>query len=75
MNEDSKSLVETLFSTKKVKRKTMRIVISSLQQYMKEGVISNVKHVNSKQQLADAFTKKGGYCERLNDVLKKGKLE
>ena len=45
INEDSKSLVDTLFSTKKVKRKTMRIIVSSLQQYMKDGTISNVKHV------------------------------
>ena len=28
VNEDSKSLIESLYSTKKVKRKTMRVVIS-----------------------------------------------
>ena len=32
INEDSKSLVESILSTKKVKRKTMRLVISSIQQ-------------------------------------------
>ena len=36
INEDSKSLVESLNSTKKVKRKTMRLVISSIQQSMKD---------------------------------------
>ena len=74
VNEGSKSLVETLYSTKKVKRKTMRIVVSSLQQYMNKGIISNVKHVNTKQQLADVFTKKGGYRETLLNAPQKGKL-
>ena len=33
-NEDSKSLLESIYSTKKVKRKTMRVVISSIQQHL-----------------------------------------
>ena len=31
VNEDSKGLIDSLYSTRKVKRKTMRVVISSLQ--------------------------------------------
>ena len=74
VNEDSKSLVDTLFSTKKVKRKTMRIIISSIQQYINRGIISDVKHVTSRHQLADAFTKKGAFYEPLLKVLKEGKI-
>ena len=50
IKEDSKSLVDTLYSTKKVRCKTLRIIISSLQQYMREGTISEIKHVNSKDK-------------------------
>ena len=74
VNSDSKSLIDSLFSTKKVKRKTVRIIISSLQQYMHQGIISDIQHVTSRQQLADAFTKKGAFIEPLIEVLEKGKI-
>jgi hypothetical protein len=32
--EDSNSLLESIYSTKKVKRKTMRVVVSSIQQHL-----------------------------------------
>ena len=50
INEDSKGLVESIYSTKKVKKKTMRVVISSIQQYLKKGIITEVNHVQSKDQ-------------------------
>merc|ERR1712082_497958 len=59
VNTDSKSLLDSLYSTKKVKRKNMRVVISSLQQNIKNRVIKDVFHVKSKDQLGDVFTKKG----------------
>ena len=59
VNEDSLSLVESLYSTKKVKRKTMRVVISSIQQNMKQNIISKINHVKSADNVADVFTKKG----------------
>ena len=74
INEDSKSLVQSLESTKKVKRKTMRLVISSIQQSINNGTISNVIHVSSKDQLADMFTKKGVNSEKLMNCLKSGNL-
>ena len=74
INEDSKALVESLSSTKKVKRKTMRLVISSIQQNIREGKISNVKHVSSKSQLADVFTKRGVKSYLLLKVLNCGTL-
>ena len=66
--------MESLNSTKKVKRKTMRLVISSIQQSMKDGTISDVLHVNSQNQLADIFTKKGVNSEKLLECLAKGNL-
>ena len=75
VNEDSKSLIESLFSTKKVKRKTMRVIISSLQQHIRNGRIKDIHHVNSKQQLADIFTKKGVSSEYILDSVSSGTLE
>ena len=69
VNEDSKSLIESLLSTKKVKRKTMRLVISSLQQSIEDGIVSNVLHVSTKNQIADIFTKKGVNSEKLLECL------
>ena len=74
IKEDSKSLIESLYSTKKVKRKTMRVVISSIQQNIKNGIIKSVTHVSSKQQLADIFTKKGVSSHSLLSVIEDGSL-
>ena len=74
VNEDSLSLVESLYSTKKVKRKTMRVVISSIQQHLKQKVITEINHVKSADNIADIFTKKGVSVERLMNVLHKGSL-
>ena len=74
VNEDSKCLVESLYSTKKVKKKTMRLAISSLQQHIKEGVIKRINHVSSKDQLSDVLTKKGVLTDRMIDAVSKGTL-
>ena len=47
INEDSKSLVESIFSTKKVKRKTMRVVVSKIQEHLTHGIVTDVVHVSS----------------------------
>ena len=72
INDDSKSLIDSLYSTKKVKRKTMRVVISSLQQHMRTGRIKNIQHVSSKQQLADIFMKKGVSSDLILDTVTSG---
>ena len=53
---DSKSLLQSIYSTKKVKRKTMRVVISSIQQHLQNKILTNMQHVPN---IADVFTKKG----------------
>ena len=74
INEDSKSLVQSLSSTKKVKRKTVRLIISAIQQSIDDGTISDIIHVSSKEQLADIFTKKGVNSESLLKCLETGSL-
>ena len=64
--------IESLYSTKKVKRKTMRVVVSSLQQKIKSGRIKNVFHVQSSNQLADVLTKKGVSKENILNTVKQG---
>ena len=44
VNEDSLSLVKSIYSTKKVKRKTMRVVVAIVRQHLKRKRISDIKH-------------------------------
>ena len=68
-NTDSKSLLQSIYSTKKVKRKTMRVVISSIQQHIQNKVLTDVQHVSSKDNLSDIFTKKGVATDRILETL------
>ena len=73
-NTDSKSLLESIYSTKKVKRKTMRVVVSSIQQHLQQNIVAEVHHVKSSDNIADVFTKKGVATERIFETLKNGSL-
>ena len=75
INEDSKSLIQSLYSTKKVKRKTMRVIVSSLQQQMRNKRIKEIHHVRSNQQIADVFTKKGVSSDKILDKVSSSTLE
>ena len=75
LHTDSKSLLESIFSTRKVKRKTMRVVVSSMQQKIKEGKIKDVFHIGSKEQIADILTKKGVSNHLLLETLKTGSFK
>ena len=74
-NTDSKSLLQSIYSTKKVKRKTMRVVISSIQQNLQNRIIQDVHHVKSQDNVADIFTKKGVDNTRIKEVLHFGNLK
>merc|ERR1711954_593659 len=73
--EDSKSLIQSLYSTKKVKRKTIRVVISRIQQLIRDKTIMDTIHVKTKDQVADILTKRGVSCEKLHQILQEGKIE
>ena len=53
----------------------MRVVVSSIQQQMKSGIIKDIFHVKTQDQLADVFTKKGVKCQTIIDAVSKGKIE
>ena len=74
VKEDSKGLVDSLYSTRKVKKKTMRIIISSIQQYIKKGIIKDIIHVSSKDQLSDILTIKGVLSEKIIHAVSEGTL-
>ena len=53
----------------------MRVVLSCIQQQIKAGIVKDVHHVRSEDQLADVFTKKGVKNLKIIDAVSKGKLE
>ena len=73
-NVDSNSLLESIYSTKKVKRKTMRVVVSSIQQHLQNKILTEVYHVKSKDNIADVFTKTGVNPDRVPIALKSSSL-
>ena len=73
-NEDSNSLLESIYSTKKVKRKTMRVVVSSIQQHLQNKILTKIHHVKSKDNIADVFTKAGVNTDRVLNALQTGSL-
>ena len=74
VNEDSKVLIDSLYSTKKVRRKSMRVIISVIQQYLRNGTIQNIHHVNSHQQVAYIFTKYGVKSNNIKEAVSNGDL-
>merc|ERR1711954_164473 len=72
--DDSKSLIQSLYSTKKVKRKTVRVVISRIQQLIRNKTIMDTIHVKTKDQAADFLTKRGVSCDKLTKIPKEGKI-
>ena len=74
VNEDSKGLVDSLYSKRKVRTKSMRILLSCIQQYIKTGVIKEINHVSSKNQLGDIFTKRGVLNQNIIHAVSQGTL-
>ena len=70
---DSRSLYESLGSTKLVSDKRLRVEISALRQMVNKGEVS-VEWVEGAKQLADVLTKQGVSWKLLQFVLREGKL-
>ena len=62
---DNKSLVDSLYSTKQVDDKHLRINLAVLGDMLEQGEISSVTWVQSARQLANVFTKRGASAEPL----------
>lgn len=73
---DCRSLVDNLHSSNTVKEEKRLVQdISLLKEMMEKKEIDSVKHVFSKNNLADALTKRGASCQLLEDVLSSGYLK
>lgn len=71
---DNKSLVENIHSTKSVHDKKLRIDTACLKEMLKEGEISSLSWLDSKNQLADCLTKTGASSQGLREVLSSGRF-
>ena len=76
IKSDSKSLQDTLFSTKQIEEKMLRPTILAMKQMMIRNQIGRFDWVESYDCLADVLTKKGAPgTERLIKIIKTGENE
>ena len=66
---DSKSLVDSVYSSKTLEDNRLKIDICVLRDYLRLGEIESIEWVDTKQQLADSLTKSGASAENLLEVL------
>ena len=72
---DSRTLLDSINSTKQVDEKTIRHLISWIKQQKEEvKTIEQIDWVSSEKQLADVFTKKDAKTGPILSVVKKGTL-
>lgn len=69
---DCYSLKDAILSTKQVAEKRLRIEISSIRELLQQKKISEVKWIESENQLADCLTKKRTSCLNLLKALQTG---
>ena len=74
MKTDSKTLFDSLKSTKHVEEKTIRHLIAWQKQQVQERYIEKVDWVCSEEMLADVFTKKNVQSEPILKVISEGLL-
>ena len=68
---DNKSLVDSLYSTKRVDDKRLRIDMAVLRDMIDREEVFSVSWVDTHKQLADCMTKRGASTERLRAALTK----
>ena len=73
---DSKSLIESLQSSKQIEDKLLRPTIKWLKQMLDAKMVESIKWVDTKQCLADVLTKSGNdrLMSTLMDVMKSGEM-
>ena len=52
----------------------MRVIISVIQQYLKNGTIQDIRHVKTNQQITNIFTKKGVQSYNITHAISYGNL-
>ena len=71
---DSKTLCDSLHSSKQVDEKTIRHLVAWIKQQLETEVVKKIEWVTSCEQLADVFTKKNASTENILSVLAEGNL-
>ena len=71
---DSKTLLDSLNSTKQIDEKTIRHLIAWIKQQMEDKTISSIDWVCSKEQHADVFTKKNVKTDTILTIVSEGNL-
>ena len=69
---DNKSLVDALYSERMLKDKWLRLHILGISDMIEKGEVDKVQWIDSKNQLADALTKKGICRDRLIHSISRG---
>ena len=75
MFTDSKPLHESLYSTKQVDRKSIRHVIQMMKDSIERGEAHQFHWIDTKNMLADIFTKDSANSEVIRKVLEQGSLK
>ena len=73
MYTDSKTLFDSVKSSKQIDEKTFRIKIAEMKQSLQTGKLRSLNHVVTKNMLADCLTKSGANPGRLLSVLREGR--
>ena len=71
---DSKTLHDSLHSTKQVDEKTIRHLLSWIKQQIEEKTVQQIDWVCAEDQLADVFTKKNAKTDSILSVIQEGNL-
>ena len=66
---DSKSLVDSVHSSKTLEDNRLKIDICVLRDYLRLGEVEQIGWVDTKEQLADSLTKSGASAQNLLDAL------
>lgn len=70
---DSKTLHDSLYSTKQINDTSCRTSVGKMKQDLQEGRVRSIQHVKSPQMLADCLTKATANSGRLRAILAEGK--
>ena len=71
---DSKTLYDSLNSTKQVDEKTIRHLVSWIKQQIEQKTVEKIDWVCTEEQLADVFTKMNAKTEPILSVISEGNL-
>ena len=74
MKIDSKTLYDSLNSSRQVDEKTIRHLVSWIKQQKENNTVRSIDWVSSEKQLADVFTKKNAKTDQILSIVTDGNL-